>query len=141
MLGDPRPEVGVSVQARPDGGADKRYGRTKDGKPTKSLNRFDPDRKGGKPEYGRPDPGPRVQVSRTRDEEGEWIRAEQPARRKDDEGFGGRRSFGEVWHRHLRWATCRRQFAPLLFGLELITSAPVAVLAEASTYGTYRLHD
>lgn len=41
----------------------------------------------------------------------------------------GRRSFGEVWHRHLRWATCRRQFAPLLFGLELITSAPVAVLA------------
>lgn len=41
----------------------------------------------------------------------------------------GRRSFGEVWHRHLRWATCRWQFAPLLFGLELITSAPVAVLA------------
>lgn len=41
----------------------------------------------------------------------------------------GRRSFGEVWHRHLRWATCRRQFAPLLFGLELIISAPVAVLA------------
>jgi 23S rRNA pseudouridine2605 synthase len=84
-----------AARARPDGGADKRYGRTKDGKPTKSLNRFDPDRKGGKPEYGRPDPGPRVQVSRTRDEEGEWIRAEQPARRKDDEGFGGRRSFGD----------------------------------------------
>jgi ceramide glucosyltransferase len=41
----------------------------------------------------------------------------------------GRRDFAEVWHRHLRWATCRRQFAPLLFGLELVTSAPVAVLA------------
>ena len=41
----------------------------------------------------------------------------------------GRRDFGEVWHRHLRWATCRRQFAPLLFGLELLASAPVAMLA------------
>lgn len=41
----------------------------------------------------------------------------------------GQRNFGEVWHRHLRWATCRRQYAPLLFGLELITSAPVAMLA------------
>lgn len=48
----------------------------------------------------------------------------------------GRRDFGEVWHRHLRWATCRRQFAPLLFGLELITSAPVAVLAGGAAAGS-----
>ena len=81
-------------RARPDGSVDKRYGRTKDGKPTKSLNRFDPDRK-GKADYGRPDPGPRVLVSRTRDEEGEWIRAEEPARRRDEgEGFGAKRGFG-----------------------------------------------
>ncbi|PJI45199.1 MAG: pseudouridine synthase [Rhizobium sp.] len=80
-------------RARPDGSVDKRYGRNKDGKPTKSLNRFDPDRK-GKSDYGRPDPGPRVLVSRTRDEEGEWIRSEEPARGKDDAGFGGKRDFG-----------------------------------------------
>lgn len=47
----------------------------------------------------------------------------------------GRRGFSEVWHRHLRWATCRRQYAPLLFGLELITSAPVAVLAGGVAAG------
>ncbi len=81
------------TRARPDGGTDNRYGRTRDGKPTKSSNRFDPDRK-GKSDYGRPDPGPRVLVSRTRDEEGEWIRAEEPARR-NDEGFGGKRGFGD----------------------------------------------
>ncbi|SSC64340.1 pseudouridine synthase [Ciceribacter selenitireducens] len=81
------------TRARPDGGADNRYGRTKDGKPTKSSNRFDPDRK-AKSDFGRPDPGPRVLVSRTRDEEGEWIRAEEPARR-NDEGFGGKRGFGD----------------------------------------------
>ncbi|MBC7311225.1 MAG: pseudouridine synthase [Rhizobium sp.] len=81
------------TRSRPDGGADNRYGRTKDGKPTKSSNRFDPDRK-GKSDFGRPDPGPRVLVSRTRDEEGEWIRAEEPARR-NDEGFGGKRGFGD----------------------------------------------
>ncbi len=51
----------------------------------------------------------------------------------------GRRDFGEVWHRHLRWATCRRQFAPLLFGLELITSAPVAVLAGGIAAGSLGL--
>ncbi|GEO85103.1 MULTISPECIES: pseudouridine synthase [Alphaproteobacteria] len=85
-------------RARPDGAPDKRYGRTKDGKPTKSANRFDPDRK-GKPDYGRPDPGPRVLVSRTRDAEGEWIRAEEPARGRGDEGakrgFGGRPDRGD----------------------------------------------
>lgn len=51
----------------------------------------------------------------------------------------GRRGFGEVWHRHLRWATCRRQFAPLLFGLELLTSAPVAVLAGGAAAGSLGL--
>ncbi|MCA0246948.1 MAG: glycosyltransferase [Proteobacteria bacterium] len=51
----------------------------------------------------------------------------------------GRRDFGEVWHRHLRWATCRRQFAPLLFGLELLTSAPVAVLAGGAAAGSLGL--
>lgn len=81
------------ARARPDGAADKRYGRTKDGKPTRSSNRFDPDRK-GKSDYGRPDPGPRVTVSRTRDAEGEWIRSEEPARGKDDAGFAGKRDFG-----------------------------------------------
>lgn len=48
----------------------------------------------------------------------------------------GRRGFGDVWHRHLRWATCRRQYAPLLFGFELITSAPVAVLAGGVAAGS-----
>ncbi|MBW8320708.1 MAG: pseudouridine synthase [Arenimonas sp.] len=82
-------------RARPGGGTDNRYGRTKDGKPTKSSNRFDPDRK-GKSDYGRPDPGPRVLVSRTRDEEGEWIRSEEPARGKDEgQGFGAKRGFGD----------------------------------------------
>ncbi|WP_296340626.1 glycosyltransferase [Reyranella sp.] len=51
----------------------------------------------------------------------------------------GRRDFGEVWHRHLRWATCRRQYAPLLFGLELIASAPVAVLAGGAAAGSLGL--
>lgn len=43
----------------------------------------------------------------------------------------GRRAFDEVWHRHLRWATCRRRFAPALFALEMLTSTPVAMLAGA----------
>lgn len=41
----------------------------------------------------------------------------------------GRRGFRQVWHRHLRWATCRRQYAPLFFGMEAITSAPLTALA------------
>jgi ceramide glucosyltransferase len=40
----------------------------------------------------------------------------------------GRRLLAEVWHRHLRWAGCRRRYAPLLFLIELITSVPVAAL-------------
>jgi ceramide glucosyltransferase len=41
----------------------------------------------------------------------------------------GRRNHAEVWHRHLRWTACRRRYAPLLFALELVASAPVAALA------------
>ncbi|MCM2291325.1 rRNA pseudouridine synthase [Allorhizobium sp. BGMRC 0089] len=41
------------------------------------------------------DRGLRVTVSRTRDEDGEWIRAEAPARKpKEDDGFGQKRGFG-----------------------------------------------
>jgi ceramide glucosyltransferase len=35
----------------------------------------------------------------------------------------------EVWHRHLRWARCRRRHAPLLFVIEAATSGPVAAAA------------
>ncbi|MCJ7996958.1 pseudouridine synthase [Rhizobium cremeum] len=72
--------------------ASKRYGRDKDGKPTKALTRFDPDRKGGS-DFARREAGPRVQISRARDEEGEWIRAEGPDRSSKDrgEGFGAKR--------------------------------------------------
>jgi ceramide glucosyltransferase len=41
----------------------------------------------------------------------------------------GQRRLAEVWHRHLRWTSCRRRHAPLLFALELCVSAPVATLA------------
>ena len=41
----------------------------------------------------------------------------------------GRRKFTEVWHRHLRWMACRRRYAPLLFVVELVVSAPAAALA------------
>lgn len=43
----------------------------------------------------------------------------------------GRRSAGDVWHRHVRWATCRRRHAPLMFAWELAGSSPVAALAGA----------
>lgn len=57
--------------------------------------RFEEASRGGKPAFGQPDARSRVTISKTRDEEGEWIRAEAPPRRKDeDEGFGGRRSAG-----------------------------------------------
>ena len=81
--------------ARRDGAPQsKRYGRDKDGLPTRSRGKFDPDSK-GKSDFRRDD-GPRVVVSRTRDEEGEWIRADSPAKpdRKDGGGFGDKRSFG-----------------------------------------------
>jgi pseudouridine synthase len=77
-------------------GAGKRYGRDKDGKPSKGATHFDPDRKNFD-DRARRDDGPRVKVSRARDEDGEWIRAEAPARkpRDGDEGFGGgKRGFG-----------------------------------------------
>lgn len=41
----------------------------------------------------------------------------------------GQRRAAEVWHRHLRWARCRRRHAPLLFAVEAATSAPVTALA------------
>lgn len=41
----------------------------------------------------------------------------------------GRRRLADVWHRHLRWASCRRRHAPLLFAAELCVSVPVAALA------------
>ena len=43
----------------------------------------------------------------------------------------GLRTFNEVWHRHLRWSMCRRQYAPLLFVAEAILSAPVASVSAA----------
>ncbi len=43
----------------------------------------------------------------------------------------GQRRAAEVWHRHLRWARCRRRHAPLLFALEAATSGPITVLAAA----------
>jgi ceramide glucosyltransferase len=45
----------------------------------------------------------------------------------------GRRDFAEVWHRHLRWAVCRRRHAPLLFTGEALLSAPVAALAAGAS--------
>lgn len=82
-------------RGRPDGAPQsKRYGRTKDGAPTKALTRHDPDR--ARSTYN-DDGGPRVTVSRARDAEGEWIRAEGPdtkpqgGRGGRDGGFGGKR--------------------------------------------------
>lgn len=40
----------------------------------------------------------------------------------------GRRTLAEVWHRHLRWAGCRKRHVPLLFAAELLVSAPVAAI-------------
>ena len=70
-------------RTRPEGApATKRYGRTKDGLATRTTAKHDPDRKGGRPQAFR-DTGPRVRVTRVQDE-GEWIRAEAPAVRRDD---------------------------------------------------------
>lgn len=77
---------------RPEGApAVKRYGKTKDGLPTKSNRKFDPDRKKASV-YDRPDRGPRVIVTRD-DDDRDWIRAsEEPSR---DEGRGGDRRRGD----------------------------------------------
>ncbi|SMD16621.1 pseudouridine synthase [Rhizobium sp. RU36D] len=80
---------------RPEGAPQtKRYGRDKDGVALKSKGRLDQDRRGG-PGAERPDAGPRVMVSRMRDEEGEWIRAEGPDRSARDNDRGGKRGFGD----------------------------------------------
>ncbi|MHB0952215.1 MAG: pseudouridine synthase [Allorhizobium sp.] len=71
-------------RARPEGAPQtKRYGRTKDGLPTRSRGKFDPDRKGGKPSFDRPDAGPRVVVKRA-EEDKDWIRADAPAKREEE---------------------------------------------------------
>jgi ceramide glucosyltransferase len=41
----------------------------------------------------------------------------------------GARQRLDVWHRHLRWAGCRRRFAPALFLSELLLAAPVTAIA------------
>lgn len=77
---------------RPEGApTSKRYGKTKDGLPTKTNRKFDPDRKKASV-YDRPDRGPRVIVTRA-DDDNDWIRAtEEPSR---DEGRGGDRKRGD----------------------------------------------
>ena len=89
-------EEGVKREprARPDGAPKgKRYGRTADGGQTRSAQKFDPDRKG--PSRGRPgDAAAKPRILKTRDEEGEWIRAAEPEQRRDEGGFGRKRDFG-----------------------------------------------
>ncbi|WP_104664872.1 pseudouridine synthase [Ensifer adhaerens] len=73
----------------------KRYGRNKDGFATKTTGKFDPDRKGASRDFGRDDK-PAHPVVKRRDDEGEWISAAEPVRRRDegrDGGFERRRSF------------------------------------------------
>lgn len=81
---------------RPEGAPKtKRYGRNKDGLATKTTGKFDPDRKGGAKDFARADKPARPFV-KSRDEDGEWISAAEPVRRRDegrDGGFGRRRSF------------------------------------------------
>lgn len=80
---------------RPEGAPQtKRYGRDKDGLPLKSKGRQDHDRRGAGQGFERPDTGPRVLISRARDDEGEWIRAEGPDRSARDDG-GRKRGFGD----------------------------------------------
>lgn len=83
---------------RPEGAPQtKRYGRSKDGTPTKSARKFDPDRSSGGSGFARPDPGPRVVVNRAA-EDRDWIRADGPDTSKprgDSEGFGHKKSFGD----------------------------------------------
>jgi 23S rRNA pseudouridine2605 synthase len=78
---------------RPEGAPKtKRYGRTAEGAPTRSAKKFDPDRKG--PARGRPgdDRADKPRILKTRDEDGEWIRASEPE--KSDRDDGGRGGFG-----------------------------------------------
>ncbi|WLR93395.1 pseudouridine synthase [Shinella zoogloeoides] len=78
---------------RPEGAPKtKRYGRTADGGLTRSGKKFDPDRKG--PARGRPgdDRVEKPRILKTRDEDGEWIRAAEPETRDRDDG--GRGGFG-----------------------------------------------
>ncbi|WP_234189673.1 pseudouridine synthase [Shinella sp. NM-101] len=79
---------------RPEGAPKtKRYGRTAEGAPTRSSKKFDPDRKG--PARGRPgdDRVEKPRILKTRDADGEWIRASEPeARDRDEGGFGRKRS-------------------------------------------------
>ncbi|MCJ8026511.1 pseudouridine synthase [Shinella yambaruensis] len=78
---------------RPEGAPKtKRYGRTADGALTRSAKKFDPDRKG--PARGRPgdDRAEKPRILKTRDEDGEWIRASAPE--TGDRGDEGRGGFG-----------------------------------------------
>lgn len=74
----------------------KRYGRTKDGAPTRSLTKHNPDRANS---YRSDEGAPRVQVTRARDADGEWIRAEgveeKPKGGRGGQGFGAKRDFGD----------------------------------------------
>ncbi|OAP40924.1 pseudouridine synthase [Sinorhizobium glycinis] len=74
---------------RPEGAPKaKRYGRTKDGSATRTSAKFDPDRKASAKGSVRPDRAPRPPVKRA-DEDGDWISASEPVRRKDDARDGG----------------------------------------------------
>lgn len=80
---------------RPEGAPKtKRYGRTAEGTLTKSARKFDPDHKG--PARPRPQGGAAMppRVLKTRDEDGEWIRAGEPEPQRDEGGFGRKRSPG-----------------------------------------------
>jgi 23S rRNA pseudouridine2605 synthase len=83
----------------------KRYGRTKDGAPTRSLTKHNPDRGNS---YRSDEGAPRVQVTRARDADGEWIRAEgveeKPKGRggRDGQGFGAKRDFADRGDRPAR---------------------------------------
>ena len=80
---------------RPEGAPKtKRYGRTTEGAPTRSARKFDPDRKG--PARGRPgdDRADKPRILKTRDEDGEWIRASEPEQRDEGRGGFGRKRSG-----------------------------------------------
>jgi 23S rRNA pseudouridine2605 synthase len=89
----PEGEVKRERRERPEGAPKtKRYGRTAEGAPTRSAKKFDPDRKSGAPR-GRSagdDRAEKPRILKTRDEDGEWIRAADPEKRDE----GGRGGFG-----------------------------------------------
>lgn len=81
-------------RARPEGAPkSKRYGRTAEGALTRSARKFDPDRKasGDRPVGGKAD---KPRILKTRDEDGEWIRASEPEKHDRDEGGFGRKRSG-----------------------------------------------